>query len=281
MMVFKRGTPVTFVGPIGDKGQQQLSKKYGIIIGDKGKVVRSNGGWTRVTWIRGDGSSAVSVPTRPNWIMCCAEAVQPPMNENFGLDEQPTPDAVVADMKKEAEKVRNRSVCARLGIEISAAREKMFERRRELVKKVNQGVLSFDEMFLEEERAVAAEERADAAKEAKLKAELVQAHEAAAAAAASAAVANAGAAEAAGAASDALTELEEVKLQLISARTLMQLKDKTIAQLRGEPANEGWSGSTPLSGTTGLLAAFERRASARPLMRGDSWDLIEPEVGGE
>ncbi len=35
-------------------------------------------------------------------------------------------------------------------------------------------------------------------------------------------------------------ELEEVKLQLISARTLIQLKDKTIAQLRGEPTFESW-----------------------------------------
>jgi len=162
------------------------------------------------------------------------------MNENFGFDEQPTPDAVVADMKKEAEKVRNRRAWARLGIEISAAREKTFERRRMLVKKVKQGVLSFDEMFLEEERAVAAEERADAAKEAKLKAELVHAHEVAAGAAAAAAAANAGAAEAAMAAADAKAELEEVKLQLISARTLMQLKDKTIAQLRGEPTYESW-----------------------------------------
>ena len=43
------------------------------------------------------------------------------------------------------------------------------------------------------------------------------------------------------AAADALkAELEEVKLQLISARTLMQLKDKTIAQLRGEPTYESW-----------------------------------------
>lgn len=35
-------------------------------------------------------------------------------------------------------------------------------------------------------------------------------------------------------------ELEEVKLQLISARALIQLKDKTIAKLRGEPTFESW-----------------------------------------
>ena len=133
------------------------------------------------------------------------EPVQPPMNENFGFDEQPTPDAVVADMKKEAEKVRNRSLHTRFRIRVSAAREKTFERRRMLAKKFNQGVLSLEELVQEEERAVAGEECADAAKEAKLKA-----------------------------------ELEEVKLQLISARTLMQLKDKTIAQLRGEPTYESW-----------------------------------------
>ena len=210
-MTIKRGTPVTFVGPDGDgplsEGKKPfLSKKYGISIGDKGKVVRSNGGWTRVTWIRGDGSSAVSVPMRSNWIMCCAEEVQPSMNENFGFDEQPTPDSVVADMKKEIEKLlRTRSVHALLGIEISAARGRYGWRRRMLYDKVQQGVLSLEQMFQEEERAAIADERADAAKEAKLKA-----------------------------------ELEEVKLQLISARTLIQLKDKTIAQLRGEPTFESW-----------------------------------------
>ena len=72
-MALKRGTPVTFLGPVGDKlvwdkVQQQMNKKYGISIGDKGKVVRSNAGWTRVTWIRSDGSSAVSVPMRASWL---------------------------------------------------------------------------------------------------------------------------------------------------------------------------------------------------------------------
>ena len=72
-MSFKRGTPVTFVGPVGDgpcsKGEEPfLSKKYGVSIGDKGKVGYSKGGWTRVTWTRSDGSSAVSVPMRPCWI---------------------------------------------------------------------------------------------------------------------------------------------------------------------------------------------------------------------
>ena len=72
-MALKRGTPVTFLGPVGDKQvwdkvQRQMNKKYGISIGDKGKVVRSNAGWTRVTWIRSDGSSAVSVPMRASWL---------------------------------------------------------------------------------------------------------------------------------------------------------------------------------------------------------------------
>ena len=72
-MSFKRGTPVTFLGPVGDKVVWnkvilQMNKKYGISYGDKGKVVRSNAGWTRVTWIRSDGSSAVSVPMRASWL---------------------------------------------------------------------------------------------------------------------------------------------------------------------------------------------------------------------
>ena len=101
-------------------------------VGDSGTVVCVKNGWWRVSFTRQDGSRAVSVPMRYDDIKkrkqdddvedelvkrlkhlttednLNAEPVQPPMNENFGFDEQPTPDAVVADMKKEAEKVRNR-----------------------------------------------------------------------------------------------------------------------------------------------------------------------------
>ncbi len=71
-MAFKRGTLVTFVGPVGEgpcsKGEVPfLSKKYGVNIGDKGQVGCSKCGWTRVTWTRGDGSW-VSVPMRPFWL---------------------------------------------------------------------------------------------------------------------------------------------------------------------------------------------------------------------
>ena len=95
-MAFKRGTPVTFVGPVGDgpcsSGEEPfLSKKYGVSIGDKGKVGCSKGGWTRVTWTRGDGSSAVSVPMRPCWLKEGHEvkqqaAVQPPTNTTSSHD---------------------------------------------------------------------------------------------------------------------------------------------------------------------------------------------------
>ena len=37
-----------------------------------------------------------------------------------------------------------------------------------------------------------------------------------------------------------ITDLDRVKLRLISARTLLQLKDKTIAELRGAPNFERW-----------------------------------------
>jgi hypothetical protein len=37
-----------------------------------------------------------------------------------------------------------------------------------------------------------------------------------------------------------IAELDRVKLRLISARTLMQLKDNTIAELRGAPSFETW-----------------------------------------
>ena len=75
-MSFKRGTLVTFVCPLDDEphyacyayGGMFLSKKYGVSIGDKGKVVRIKGGWRMVTWTRSDGSSAASVPMRPSWI---------------------------------------------------------------------------------------------------------------------------------------------------------------------------------------------------------------------
>ena len=94
-MSFKRGTLVTFVGPVGDgpcaTGEEPfLSKKYGVSIGDKGKVGRSKCGWIRVTWTRGDGSW-VSVPMRPRWIKEGHEvkqqaAVQPPTNTTSSHD---------------------------------------------------------------------------------------------------------------------------------------------------------------------------------------------------
>ena len=265
MSQYQRGTKVEFVGkPPGRPDQDSSAKhyvdKYGVQVGDYGTVVRVKNGWWRVSFTRQDGTRAVAVPMRLDDIkkrkldddvedelvkrlkrLTTGESerltqfdvvtddrevldkiieeervardqkhltnedttAEPPMNENFGFDEQP---AVVADMKKEIEKLlRTRSVHALLGIEISAARGRYGWRRRMLYDKVQQGVLSLEQMFQEEERAAIADERADAAKEAKLKA-----------------------------------ELEEVKLQLISARTLIQLKDKTIAQLRGEPTFESW-----------------------------------------
>ena len=54
------------------------------------------------------GAAAPRLRSRARCSTTNAEPVHPAMNENFGFDEQPTPDAVVSDMKKEAEKVRNR-----------------------------------------------------------------------------------------------------------------------------------------------------------------------------
>jgi len=211
MSLYKRGTKVQFVGkPPGRPDQDSSAKhyvdKYGVQVGDSGTVVCVKNGWWRVSFTRQDGSRAVSVPMRYDDIKkrkqdddvedvddelvkrlkhlttedtLNAEQVQPPMNENFGFDEQPTPDAVVADMKKEAEKVRNRDAKIITGFGPPPARSLL-----EILDGVHSNWC---------------------AKEAKLK-----------------------------------TELEEVKLQLISARTLMQLKDKTIAQLRGEPTYESW-----------------------------------------
>ena len=84
-MSFKRGTLVTFVGPLDDEphyacyayGGMFLSKKYGVSIGNKGKVVRIKGGWRMVTWTRSDGSSAVSVPMRPSWLKEGHEVIEP------------------------------------------------------------------------------------------------------------------------------------------------------------------------------------------------------------
>ncbi len=94
-MAFKRGTLVTFVGPVGEgpcsKGEVPfLSKKYGVNIGDKGQVGCSKCGWTRVTWTRGDGSW-VSVPMRPFWLKQGHEVkqqaeVQPPTNTTSSHD---------------------------------------------------------------------------------------------------------------------------------------------------------------------------------------------------
>ena len=147
-MAIKRGTNVEFVGTRAGESNSVMSDmwfkqqvkyydaKHGVKLGDKGTVVRTKNGWFRVSWTRQDGTRVVSIPmradhftekpaekpeadgesspVRPTSLLYGFEPdgesspVQPPMNENFGFDEQPTPDAVVADMKKEAEKVRNR-----------------------------------------------------------------------------------------------------------------------------------------------------------------------------
>ena len=95
-MSFKRGTLVTFVGPDDDRtpcyayGGMFLSKKYGVSIGDKGKVVRINAGWRMVTWTRGDGSSAVSVPMRPCWLKeGHHEVIKPPPEIKQQAEEEP------------------------------------------------------------------------------------------------------------------------------------------------------------------------------------------------
>ncbi len=97
-MSFKRGTLVTFVGPLDDEphyacyayGGMFLSKKYGVSIGDKGKVVRIKGGWRMVTWTRSDGSSAASVPMRPSWIKeGHNEVIKPPPEIKHQADEEP------------------------------------------------------------------------------------------------------------------------------------------------------------------------------------------------
>ena len=208
MSLYKRGTKVEFVGCVSSYDTKHYVNKYGVQVGDKGTVVRAKNGWWRVSFTRQDGSRAVSVPMRADDLRMMRVGIeleadgessparptsllygfepdgesspaQPPMNENFGFDEQPTPDAVVADMKKEAEKVRNRDAKIITGFGPPPARSLL-----EILDGVHSNWC---------------------AKEAKLKA-----------------------------------ELEEVKLQLISARTLMQLKDRTIAQLRGEPTFESW-----------------------------------------
>ncbi len=246
-MSIKRGTKVEFVGRLSCPGTKHYIEKYGVQVGDKGTVVRAKNGWWRVSFTRQDGSRAVSVPMRYDDIkkrkqdddvedvedelvkrlkhlttedtsafvagfgnlnaqqlqaldrLGCrriaaqlqgscsttnAEPVQPPMNENFGFDEQPTPDAVVADMKKEAEKMlesqklvsREHQVCARL-----------LKAEREENKRLNLELAHYSVSM-----------------------------------------------------TDLIAELDKIKLRLTASRTLMQLKDKTIAQLRGEPSYDTW-----------------------------------------
>jgi len=204
-MSIKRGTKVKFVGkPPGRPDQDSSAKyyvdKYGVQVGDKGTVVRAKNGWWRASFTRQDGSRAVSVPMRyddikvvryeaPNKVMEEERApIYPPMNENFGFDEPPTPDAVVADMKKEAEKVRQKMLeSQKLPTQEHQACARLLKSARERNEQLNIELANYSVSMTE-----------------------------------------------------LIAELDRVKLRLISARTLMQLKDKTIAKLRGEPSFETW-----------------------------------------
>lgn len=253
MSLYQRGTKVKFVGKADGRPDQGSSAKhyvdkYGVQVGDKGTVVRAKNGWWRVSFIRQDGSRAVSVPMRyddikkhkqdddvedklvkrmkhlttedtsafvegfgnlnaqqlqaldrlgcrrtaPQLQGSCsttnAEPIQPPMNENFGFDEQPTPDAVVADMKKEAEKVRQKMLeSQKLPTQEHQACARLLNIERKQNEQLNIELANYSVSMTE-----------------------------------------------------LIAELDQVKLQLISARTLMQLKDKTITELRGAPTFETW-----------------------------------------
>lgn len=61
-MHIKRGTLVEFIG----KEAQFYKNKYGVQLGDKGKVVSAKRGWVRITWTLQNNLKAVSVPMRLN-----------------------------------------------------------------------------------------------------------------------------------------------------------------------------------------------------------------------
>ncbi len=196
MSLYKRGTKVEFIGRLACPGTKHYIEKYGVQVGDKGTVVRAKNGWWRASFTRQDGSRAVSVPMRyddikvvryeaPNKVMEEERApIYPPMNENFGFDEQPTPDAVVADMKKEAEKMLESQ---KLPTQEHQACARLLKAEREENKRLNLELAHYSVSM-----------------------------------------------------TDLIAELDKIKLRLTASRTLMQLKDKTIAQLRGEPSYDTW-----------------------------------------
>jgi hypothetical protein len=244
MSLYQRGTKVKFVGRFACPGTKHYVEKYGVQVGDKGTIVRYKNGWWRVSFTRQDGSRAVSVPMRadhftekpaeesdardesspirPTSLLYGFELdgesspVQPPMNENFGFDEPPTPDAVVADMKKEAveEEMRVDPTCPD-GFAYSRKDFVQFYGNTFVWDMVG----DHQELPTPEHKACARLLIASRNENERLQLEV---------------------ADYSVSMTDLIAELDRVKLRLISARTLLQLKDKTIAGLRGAPNFETW-----------------------------------------
>lgn len=217
MSLYPRGTEVEFVGkPPGRPDQESSAKhyvdKYGVQVGDYGTVVRVKNGWWRVSFTRQDGSRAVAVPMRLNDIKKRKynddvedELVNRLKRLTTGDSETLTKLDVVTD---------DREVLDKIIEEERAARDQKHQTTEDTTAEPVEPPMN--ENFGLRNRSADKRKRSLVemlddmhnnwtAKEAKLKA-----------------------------------ELKEVKLQLISARALIQQKDKTIAKLRGEPTFESW-----------------------------------------
>jgi hypothetical protein len=219
-MAIKRGTNVEFVGTRAGAGRsimwfkQQVKyydAKHGVKLGDKGTVVRTKNGWFRVSWTRQDGTRVVSVPMRADH-----------------FTEKPAE-------KPEAEKVRNRPATpvSDLAKEEAVEEEMRVDptcpdgfaySRKDFVQFYGDTfvwdmVSDHQELPTREHQVCARLLKSAREQNEQLNVEL---------------------ADYSASMTELIAELDRVKLRLISSRTLMQLKDKTITELRGVPSFDRW-----------------------------------------
>jgi hypothetical protein len=235
-MAIKRGTNVEFVGAptsraielaVSDRWFQKQVKyyddKYGVQLGDKGTVVRAKNGWFRVSWTRQDGTRVVSVPMRADHFTE-KPAEEPeadgesspvrPTSLLYGFE--PTNEELLGEhgvSRWWAGRMQEIKDDAAICIQ-SVAKDYLINKRAEQDK-----AMAALQVTTPQHIACARLLKSSRARCSCLEGEL---------------------ADYSASMTELIAELDRVKLRLISARTLMQLKDNTIAELRGAPSFETW-----------------------------------------
>jgi hypothetical protein len=257
-MAIKRGTNVEFVGTRiatttdavahaeADRWFQKQVKyydaKYGVQLGDNGTVVRAKNGWFRVSFTRLDGTRVVSVPMRADHFTE-KPAEEPeadgesspvrPTSLLYGFE--PTNEERAAELRTEVASIRQEikddaAICIQ-----SVAKDYLINKRAEpctqcgslqdCERDIGDKLMYCRACFVAwdvptpQHLACAQLLKSSRARCSCLEGEL---------------------ADYSVSMTELIAELDRVNLRLTASRTLMQLKDRTIAELQGAPSFERW-----------------------------------------